>query len=137
MVVRWRLVDQLTGVLASGCDIDEGASDPHATRVHVHEMKLVVTPASGGVEPSCPSCRFPCDRGEWTTEFSIPEGPYRLSLQALACGTPIGESPPPVQRDIRRGEIANFGAIGILFPPCSRAPKVCLDGGTQILSGCP
>jgi hypothetical protein len=137
VVVRWRLIDSSTGGAAAGCDVvNPGAS----VSAHVDHMRLriaaAVAPDGGGGVLDCPSCLFPCAPLEWTTNFEIPEGDYRFSLEASSCGVPVGNSPPPVIRAVRRGEITNLNAIGIDVAPCTVTPAACPDGGPPIETSC-
>jgi len=137
VVVRWRLIDASTGGAASNCDVVDPSASIDLT---VDEMRLRIelasAPDGGASELDCASCTFPCAPLEWTTDFEIPEGSYRFSLEARRCGVPVGNAPPAVVRAVRRGEITNLNAIGISVPPCTVTPASCPDGGPPIGTSC-
>jgi hypothetical protein len=138
IVVRWRLVDQATAQQFTSCDVST-PSDGTNIRVSIDRMRLLVQPFvdDGDLGAyalpdllACTSCEdFPCSPPEHTTSFEIPEGTYRISLQALAagCGTPVGLSAPAVVRAVRPGEVTNLDAIEIALPPGTTS---CGDGGS-------
>jgi hypothetical protein len=87
-----------------------------------------VVDATSGAQPQCASCvAFNCAPLEQTTRFEIPAGSYLFRLSALACGSPIGSSPPPVTRQVLTGEVTNLDAIAIGIPPGTVNPPC--DGG--------
>lgn len=123
VVMRWRFIDAPTGLLASGCRITDG---PEQTDVTVKEVRLRVVPVDSSLpEQGCTTCTQPCTRLEATTDFEIPEGRYYFSLEARSCCHTIGDSPPPVERTVLRGEIANLYVIGISIAPGTQLPTGC------------
>jgi len=153
VVVRWRLVDGTTsaGTVANSCEArapdaaccarvasQEYASITNPTGAHdvnIDSISLHIERAAGDagvfdVEVPCASCCFTCasdnDRGgEHTTNFEIPEGTYKLWLQFLRCGVPIGDVPAAVVRQVTAGEITNLNAIEIRIDPHQQSPAVC------------
>ena len=130
VVARWRLIDAPTGVLETGCRDSDPAERINVTVDHVRLRVLPADPALP--EPACPTCTAPCGELEATTAFEIPEGRYLFRLEALACGATVGDSPPPVERTVVRGEITNLSVIGISIAPmtisgdCNAGPDIRL-----------
>lgn len=135
VVVRWKVIDQRTGAEPSGCKravaergsccIDVGQD------VIIDTVRLLVlSDGDGGAAVfPCASCCSTCSAFEHTTRFELPPATYRLSLEALRCGAPVGQTPPGVVRSVRAGEVTNLNAVEILIPAGTTTPAVCGDGG--------
>ena len=120
VVVRWRLLDGASGQL-SGCTVGAAGSSLTVEQIALEISQLDGTPVT------CDSCVFTCGPLEGTTRFSIRANQsYLFRLRALSCGQPVGDSPPPVVRNVKPGEVTNLNAVEILIPPCEH-PRC--DGG--------
>lgn len=139
VVVRWKLIEGATGTQPSSChgvDVPSGAccgaihagSDSRAVLIDHIRLRAARIVDGGEVEVGCPSCCFSCAPLEHTTQFELPPGDYRLSLEALRCGRLVGYTPPAQVRTVHAGEIANLSAIEILLPPETDTPALCDDG---------
>lgn len=125
VVVRWRLVDGVTGERSDGCKVDNGGS-----AVSIDQVELSVADAAG--QPiACPSCLFGCSSLEGTTSFALPADTYRFRLRAIRCQQTVGFTAPEVTRTVRAGEITNLGAIEILLPVGTRDPCNQADDGGE------
>ncbi len=131
VVVRWKLIDAAAGQLATGCAIqdDSEANCSKWIDVVVDHVRLRIENLVDGHEPPCATCVRACDSLEATTEFEIPEGRYRFSLEALSCGVRVGNSPPPIERTVFVGQITNLDVIGISIPPGTITPQACAAAG--------
>lgn len=95
--------------------------DPLANRIDcvragVVQMRFVLTPADGGIDPCDVEqrCTFACDRSVGTTPFVIPEGQYAIVLRPLddrgqALGPQQGvTTPPPIVRSVYSGRLTDL-----------------------------
>jgi hypothetical protein len=156
VVVRWRLIDGSTGTSPNGscsgrqasagaggcCGLvhsDRDGLDPAAThavtidRIRLHVQRVADADAGlpASLEQPCSSCCFSCTPSEHTTNFELCEGNYKLWLEALRCGRPVGDVPPAVVRRVTAGEITNLDAIEIRINPSTVTPAACdVDAGT-------
>lgn len=135
VVARWRLVDATTGQPRGSCEV-VNPSPGAQIDVIVDTVRVVVRALEDNHEIDCPHCEFACGALEGTTSFSFEEGVYSIGVEARSCGVPVGHPPAPVVRRIRKGEVTNLSALGILIPPCERTrceagvPMAC-DAGTS------
>ena len=132
VVARWRLVDATTGQPRGSCDVFNATPSAQINLV-VDTVRVVVRDLDGN-EPACSHCEFDCRILEGTTSFSFADGLYSIGIEARSCGVPVGHPPAPVVRRIRKGEVTNLSALGILIPACEHtrceagAPMSC-DAG--------
>ncbi|MSP59759.1 MAG: hypothetical protein EXR72_05345 [Myxococcales bacterium] len=132
-LVRWKLFDAATGLASSGCRVEDRAA---GTKADVDIVALHAVEVASGSDSFPLGYEFACPLLEGTTRFELPQGTYRFSIEARACGkTPVGDAPPPVTRTVLHGEITNLSVIGIQIPPCTRTP-ICPDGGGQVAISC-
>lgn len=139
VVVRWKLIEGATGTQPASCHgvdvpagaccgVIHGATDSRAVLVDHIRLRAERSVDGGEVLADCPSCCFSCAPLEHTTQFELPPGDYRLSLEALRCGQLVGYTPPAQVRTVNAGEITNLSAVEILIPPETDTPATCAGG---------
>jgi hypothetical protein len=135
--VRWRIVDQSSGVshdprtlgnnksgacfLCIGGEGVRDCPDPATQEWWVDQVELTIVDTA--TNQQVPIEPFPCKDRERTTPFTIPQGRYALSLRADRLTTPAycekdcsrqWPTPPPAIRDIKPAEITNLDVIEVL-----------------------
>ena len=127
-LIRWRLMDASTGTQAIPC-MGQGAVGKNACCVNVGGRDItidvlrlraeIIDPETGLFSDftDCPTCCFQCDPNEWSTGFVLPAHRYRLSIEAYACGRPVGYSPAPLIRALGPGDNTNMQVQAILLHP--------------------
>jgi len=143
--VRWRIVDKQSGavidpravadpLVAGGCAcVPPSGSCPRGCGFRITRVQLRVTnPTTGETIPVDERYTlFECTAREATTGFRIPEGEHALSLRAFDPADPDrpqATTPPPVVRQLSRGEIVNLDLIELAVDPAPLASQVA-DGG--------
>jgi hypothetical protein len=149
--VRWRIVDKTSArvidprgvgdpLVPGACACVPPSGDCPRCGFRITRVQLRVTNPSTG-EPIPVDDRytlFECTRTEATTGFRIPEGEHALSLRAFDPAEPDrpqATTPPPVVRQISRGEIVNLDVIELAVDPAPLASQV-VDGGVASDATC-
>lgn len=147
---RWRIVDKTTGQYFDPRDQSgENASCVRYPNVGIAEncatggwwvqnVRLVVTdPVTRAPAPLDDDLRveFNCREREATTQFRIPLARWALSIEVRnppepACG-PTPTTPPPVVRDVRKGEIVSLDILEIAVDPPPVNVPAPADGGVD------
>jgi hypothetical protein len=133
--VRWRIVDKASGRIhdpgslpsadgTGACHCTKDNPDCSTCEWRIQSVKLIMRdPVSLAPAPiDDVDVTFPCRVRESTTRFTIPEGRWSISLEAL--GDPMintqPTTPAPDVRDVRRGQINNLDVIEIAVCPLPR-----------------
>jgi hypothetical protein len=87
----------------------------------VDEVWLRLQPISAsGTASASLDFPFACNLNQSATNFVIPEGRYRITVDARNTQHPacLASGPAPIEREIHRGEVAELGALALTVPRC-------------------